>query len=244
MIREQYTNISAIYDMLSEGDDGSIFFRHYLENILNSLAKGARVLDCSCGTGNHAIWLARQDFEVHASDISEGMISTSQAKAEEEGLSIKFFRSSWEELPEMTDNQYDLVVCPGNSLSHALSFEMLESALHAIRKITKPGGYFYFDIRNWEKTFEEANLETQDFQVEGKNKLYDVRYSYDIKGWNTQSTMFVDISPAGEGEYTQFSFDFLPFGYQQIHDILLKAGFSNVERGLFPGEEFYYAVAK
>jgi 2-polyprenyl-3-methyl-5-hydroxy-6-metoxy-1,4-benzoquinol methylase len=244
MIRQQYNDISALYDLLSEGDDGIIFFRHYLEGLLEKLPEKAKVLDCSCGTGNHAIWLSKQGFDVYASDISDGMINTSRAKAEHEGLSIHFFQASWEELAEKTNEQFELVVCPGNSLSHATSFAMLEDALKAIRKITKPGGSFFFDMRNWEKTYAENLLEDQEFQVEGKDGMHDVRYRYNIRGWNEKGQMFVDVRPEGNEKYTHFEFDFLSIGYQQFHEALLDAGFEQVSREFFLREEYYFAIAK
>jgi glycine/sarcosine N-methyltransferase len=244
MIRNQYNNISVLYDLLSEGDDGMLYFRLYVEERMKDLPKGAGILDCSCGTGNHAIWFSRKGYNVHASDISEGMIDCSKKKAEKEGVDIKFFRSSWEELPDNTNEHFDLVVCPGNSLSHVLSMEMLQGSLNAIRKIVKPGGSLFFDLRNWEKTFEENNIPDQDFQVKGKEGVFDVRYSYKINGWNTPCQMFVDVRPAEEEEYTHYAFDFFPFGFYQLYDALLEAGFENVERGFFPSEEYYFVVAK
>lgn len=244
MIRQQYNDISAIYDLLSEGDDGIIFFRHYLEDLLEKLPERAKILDCSCGTGNHAIWLSKLGYDVHASDISDGMIATSREKAEQEGLQIHFFQASWEELAKKINEHFDLVVCPGNSLSHATSFAMLEDALKAIRKITKPGGSFFFDMRNWEKTYAENLLVDQEFQVKGKDGMYDVQYRYNIGGWNEKGQMFVDVRPEGKGQYTHFEFDYLSIGYHQFYEALLRAGFEQVNREFFPGEEYYFAVAK
>ncbi len=221
-----------------------LYFRLYVEKELEGLPKGSSILDCSCGTGNHAIWFARQGFKVSASDISEGMIACSKDKAEKEGVKVNFFRSSWEELPVKTTELFDLVVCPGNSLSHLHSMEMMQQSLLAIRKIVKPGGSFFFDLRNWERTFEENNLPEQEFQVKSKNCVYDVKYSYKINGWNTRCEMFVDIRTAEEKEYTQYAFDFFPFGYYQIYEALLEAGFEDVERGFFPSEEYYFASAR
>ena len=233
-----------LYDMLSEGDDGAIYFRLYLEKVLKKLPKNARILDCSCGTGNHAIWLARQGFKVFASDISEGMIACAAKKAEKEGLDINFFRSSWEEIPSQTNTSFDLVICPGNSLSHITDLSMLGQSVKAFRKIIKAGGRFFFDLRNWEKTFEENSLRAQKFQVKSKKEIIDVRYSYKINGWNVASTMFVDVCPAGTLEKKRYAFDFIPIGYLQLRQAFLKDGFEHVERGFYPDGDYYFAIAK
>jgi ubiquinone/menaquinone biosynthesis C-methylase UbiE len=244
MIRKQYNDIAFIYDLLAEGDDGLIWFRHNLEPTLNKLPKGALVLDCSCGTGNHAIWLAEQGFDVHASDISDGMLEAAKEKAAKEGLSINFFQCSWEELPEKSICDFDLIVCPGNSLSHLPDLNMLDQIFPAFKKVLKPGGKFFFDIRNWEKTYAENALEDQQFQVEGKDGNYDVWYRYDMPEWNQCGQMHVDISPAGEENYQRFSFDFLPVGYPQLKEAAMRAGFEKIERGFFPNEDYYFVLAE
>ncbi len=243
-VQKQYNEIADLYDLLSEGDDGSVYFRLYVEKVLKTLPKESVVLDSSCGTGDHAIWLARQGYRVFASDISDGMIAVASEKAKKEKLSISFFRSSWEELPEKTDEQFDMILCPGNSLSHMHDMDMLIRSFRAVRKVLKPGGKYLFDLRNWEKTFEENSLPPQEFQVKRDGNLVDVRYSWDLKGWNTQCKMFVDIREAGEKEYRQFVFDFFPIGFFQLHDALLEAGFESVEKEDFPDDDYYFAVAK
>lgn len=235
MIRKQYNDIATLYDILSEGDDGMIWFRQSLEKVLKKIPEHASVLDCSCGTGNHAIWLAKQDYRVFASDLSEGMLEAAKEKAIQENLDISFFRSSWTELPETTNVQFDLVVSPGNSLSHLEDPSMAVEVFSSIRKILKPDGYFFFDIRNWEKTYEEKSLETQEFTAKGENGNFEVVYSYDIPVWNETGQMHVDIRNEGEDKYKRFSFDFLPVSYQQLHEAASYAGFENVERGYFPG---------
>lgn len=244
MIRNQYNDIAALYDMLAEGDDGMIWFRQNLERILQGLQAGATVLDCSCGTGNHAIWLKKQGFEVHASDISEGMLDTAKAKALKQGLDIQFFRSSWTDLHTRKDTKYELVVAPGNSLSHLNSLSMLDDMFSSVHRILKPGAAFFFDLRNWEKTYKENVLETQNFQVKGDMGIYEARYSYDMPSWNKIGQMHVDIRPEGAEKYQRYSFDFMPVGYQQLHESALRAGFEQIERGFYPGEDYYFIIAK
>ena len=242
IVRKQYDDISNLYDILSEGDDGMIWFRHNLEDLLKKLPGNANILDCSCGTGNHAIWFAKQGFNVFASDLSEGMLEAAREKASSERLEINFFRSSWTELPETTNELFDLIVVPGNSLSHLERLAMAEEVFSAIRKVLKPGGQLFFDIRNWEKTYEDNSLQTQEFTVEGKDGNIDVIYSYDMPSWNETGHMHVDIRQEEEADYKRYSFDFFPVSFQQLHDAAMKAGFKNVDRGFFPGKEYYYLI--
>lgn len=242
-VQKQYNDIAFIYDLLSEGDDVMLYFRMYAEKEIAKLHQSAKILDCSCGTGDHAIWLARQGFEVFASDISEDMVARALDKAKAHNLLIRFFQSSWEELAKKTDQTFDLVVCPGNSIAHIEELASLTPTFRSIKKVLKPGASFFFDIRNWEKTFEEASLATQDFEVEKDTDIYHVRYSYNIKGWNTPCTMFVDIKKDGEDEHTHYPFHFLPLAYQHLHDALSEAGFSKIEKAYYPSEDYYFIIA-
>lgn len=242
-VQRQYDAIASIYDLLAEGDDGMINFRINAMKELEPLDTDARVLDCSCGTGSHAIWLARQGYRVYASDISAGMLDRARHKASREKLDITFFQSSWKELPDNTSMKFDLACCPGNSLSHLESLDMLAASFKGIRQVVAPGRSFIFDTRNWEKTFTDNSLHNQDFRVKGKQGIFDVSYSYEIKGWNKSSKMYVDIRPADTKKLTRFEFDFLPAGFDQYNKALRNAGFGRIEQRFFPGNDYYFVVA-
>ena len=242
MIREQYNDIAALYDMLAEGDDGMIWFRHNLQGILRKLPEDAKVLDCSCGTGNQAIWLAQQGFEVHASDISDSMLAIAMEKADKAGVDITFFRSSWTALQDKTHETFNLIVSPGNSLSHMENISVIDDVFRSVKSVLKPSGYFFFDIRNWEKTLEEDILEPQEFNVSGNNGIYNVIYSYDIPDMNETGRMYVDVRPEKEKEFKRYSFDFMPVSYRQFHDAAIRAGFKNAKRRYFPGKDYYCMI--
>ncbi len=241
--KKQYDEISGLYDVLSKGDDGLLFFRNIAEQQLNKLPGGARILDCSCGTGDHVIWMARQGFEVFASDISDGMLRQARKKANTANASITFIRSSWEELPENTNKKFNIIFSPGNSFSHLSGFDMLDHTFKSIRKVLKKDGTLYFDLRNWEKTFEENSLLPQKFEIKHEGIKYDVRYAWDLKGWNTLCEMFVYIRKHDETTYRHYAFDFFPLSYSQLHDALKKAGFRTISRDFFPDDDYYYVLA-
>lgn len=61
---------------------------HQLSKILNE-DNPKNILEINCGTGEDAIWLARQNFEVTATDISEAMIAVAKSKTTLENLVFK-----------------------------------------------------------------------------------------------------------------------------------------------------------
>ena len=50
------------------------------------LEAGARLLDMGCGTGRHAVELARRGYQVTGVDISAGMLAQARANAEKAGV--------------------------------------------------------------------------------------------------------------------------------------------------------------
>lgn len=239
----QYDEIADLYDILSAGDDGFMYFRHEAGKLLKDFPKTARLIDCACGTGKHAAWMASMGFEVYASDISEGMLERARNNVQKASQKAEFIHASWELLPEKTDKKFDVVFIPGNSISHVTSLEMLDNSFAAIKEIMLPEGKLLFDMRNWEKTFEEELLQTQRFTITRNRKKYDVGYAWDIKGWNKKSKMIVDIVAISEKDVREYVFDFFPLGYDQIYASLIHAGFENIEIGDSPDDDYYFVKA-
>lgn len=59
----------------------------HLSSILKNETK--TILEINCGTGEDAIWLAKQNFEVVATDISAEMIAVSKSKSDLKNLSFQ-----------------------------------------------------------------------------------------------------------------------------------------------------------
>lgn len=48
---------------------------------LNAVSSAKTVLELNCGTGEDAVWLAQQGWQVLATDVSDQMLAVAQAKA-------------------------------------------------------------------------------------------------------------------------------------------------------------------
>jgi SAM-dependent methyltransferase len=60
-----------------------------------------RVLEMGCGTGDNAIYLAQQGFEVSAFDVAPLAIEQARAKARDAGVDIAFHVADFAQLPDL-----------------------------------------------------------------------------------------------------------------------------------------------
>ena len=57
------------------------------------LTAGARVLDVGCGTGRHAVPLARRGFRMVGIDLSRGMLREAQAVAQQASVAVDWVQA-------------------------------------------------------------------------------------------------------------------------------------------------------
>ena len=119
--------------------------------LVRSLPSNARVLDCSSGTGQLAVGLARLGLDVVATDASAGMVRRTQELADEYSVPLQALRVAWDDLPDYLDpSTFDLVICVGNSLCHAQGTSGRLAALAAMSRLLNPRGRLVLTSRTWE----------------------------------------------------------------------------------------------
>jgi ubiquinone/menaquinone biosynthesis C-methylase UbiE len=106
-----------------------------------------RVLDLGCGNGRHAMYFARQGLKTAGIDVSEKAIEWAGEWARREGLEIDFRVGNIEHLP-YEDQSFDAVVSHG-VLDH-VPMMAARTAAEEVRRVLRPGGLFYCDLRSTE----------------------------------------------------------------------------------------------
>ncbi|MCB0164997.1 MAG: methyltransferase domain-containing protein [Anaerolineae bacterium] len=95
------------------------------------------VLDVGCGTGRHALQLARQGVAVTAIDQSPHMLAVARQAADRDELSIDFQCRSLEDGLPFEACQFDLLVC-ALMLCHVPD---LAGAIQEFHRVLQPGGH-------------------------------------------------------------------------------------------------------
>jgi len=142
---ELFENYAEGYDreVFTQGTTGEVDF-------IEAEAGGdrrKRILDVGCGTGRHAVELARRGYTVTGIDLSENQLRKARAKAVEAGVKVDFIRADAREF--RMDAAFDLVImlCEGAfplMETDAMNFRILENATRAL----KPGGKLIFTTLN------------------------------------------------------------------------------------------------
>ncbi len=153
----------------------------FLEKQLKA-ANARRILDAACGTGMHAIALAKLGFEVAGADLSEKMIERAEVNAKSAGVSVQFKAVGFGELNAAFGSQsFDALLCLGNSLPHLLSENDLQKALADFVSCLKPGGLLIIQNRNFDAVMKNRQrwMEPQSTR-EGNNEWLFLRF-YDFE---------------------------------------------------------------
>lgn len=146
-----FRDYAKIYDIIYKDKDylGECDF---LVKIFKKYAKEPvrDVLDVACGTGNHAMILAKKGFNMYAQDMSADMLGLARKKAKSKNLKIKFMPAR----PMQSfshKRKFDAVIAMFSSIDYVIGHNDFKSTLKNIRACLKNTGIFTFDF--WNKSY-------------------------------------------------------------------------------------------
>jgi cyclopropane fatty-acyl-phospholipid synthase-like methyltransferase len=116
-----------------------------------ALPKGSRILDIGCGTGRHAIELAKHGYIVTGVDISSGMLAEAEGAAKDEGAEIELVNSNAEEYRSGPVFDAAICLCEGAFCLLEEGDDPHERDLTILRNIfaaLKPGAEFILTALN------------------------------------------------------------------------------------------------
>jgi SAM-dependent methyltransferase len=153
-----YDDLSTNYDRFVHWPGRLAVELPFLERQLQAVG-ARRVLDVACGTGQHAIALARRGYAVVGTDLSPGMIgqarvNVTRAAVAGDGVetgTVRFEVAGFGALTRRAGRGFDTLLCLGNSLPHLLTPADLAHTLQDFGACLRLGGLLLIQNRNFDQ---------------------------------------------------------------------------------------------
>jgi len=98
--------------------------------------RGLKILDIGCGTGRHAIELAKRGYQVTGIDLSESMLQKARINAKRQHVQVTFEQHDARKLPFTSEFDVALMICEGAfplMETDEMNFQILENASNALK---------------------------------------------------------------------------------------------------------------
>ena len=128
---------------------------------LLQLPEGAAVLDIGCGTGRHAVELARAGYAVTGIDLSGGMLREARAAAEQAGVDLELVRADATSFDLGREFDAAVCLCEGSFglLGGDDAFEHDAAVLRRALAALRPGARFVLTLLNGMRMIRDATAE-------------------------------------------------------------------------------------
>lgn len=243
-----YDHFSVDYDRFVDWDARLAAEMPFLERQLERV-EARRVLDTACGTGMHAIALARQGYEVVGTDASEGMVERARANASRteggsiQGGEVRFEVAGFGQLAhtlglsrgqeerERGGPGFDAVLCLGNSLPHVVTPADLAATLDDFAECLRPGGLLLIQNRNFDAVLASYQrwMNPQGHREGDREWLFVRFYDFDPDGLLTFN--MVRLRREGSEDWSQEvgSTRLWPLREDEVIPALERAGFGEID---------------
>lgn len=224
-----YDDFSSDYDRFVNWPGRLAAELPFIEQQLRAVG-ARRVLDAACGTGMHALALARRGYAALGADLSPGMIARARANAAAAGVDVPFEVAGFGELNAQVGTGFDALLCLGNSLPHLLAPTDLAAALADFAACLRPGGLLLIQNRNFDAVLDRGErwMEPQAHQ-EGNVEWLFLRF-YDFESDGTLTFNLATLRRAGSDAWNQHvaATRLRPLRREELTTALDAAGFGAI----------------
>ena len=161
------------------------------------LKPGDRILDLCCGTGRHAVLLARAGLEVTGLDMSEEYLALARSAAREAGVKVRLVCGDMREIP--FSGEFDAAVNMFTAFGYFDDEADDQRVIDGAAAALKPGGRLLLDLLN--RDWVAANYVRSESREGEDGTIYQERRDFDpVVGRN--HVEFTITSPNGSERQT------------------------------------------
>ena len=138
--------LARYYDLMHQHRDYKRESR-FMDQLVQKAWSGAKkILDVSCGTGEHATRMAEAGYQVTAIDASPDMLRIARKKAKSKGLSISFKCQDFRDLG--FKEEFEAAYCLGYTFLYMRTYAEVGAFLDKIHRALLSSGVFIIDFIN------------------------------------------------------------------------------------------------
>ncbi|MCY1722865.1 class I SAM-dependent methyltransferase [Prolixibacteraceae bacterium Z1-6] len=215
-----YSSISKYY---SEIFPYSAMQQKFVQACVGNLDQ-KQILDIGCATGELAFHLAGSGATVAGIDLNEDLLN--QAIQNKIHPKLQFRQGNMLELAtDFRKEQFDAVLCFGNTLVHLQSEEGVEHMLNGVNNVLKPGGHFLLQILNYDYILGEKVSELPLIETEN------IRFIRNYKFQNNSALIRfqTDLQIKAEDTTVSNQTTLLALKSSKLTELLERAGFKNIQ---------------
>jgi glycine/sarcosine N-methyltransferase len=219
-----YKQLSGSYDLMTRFDD-RIKNEEKILQLWQQKLQFKSAIDIACGTGLHAILLAKMGIKTTGVDLSKEMLQKADENAKRLSVSLPLFQSSMQDLSQNVQAGFDVLFCLGNSIPHILTSVELEQAFKNFFDILNPSGYVVVQLLNYERIL---NQKHRIVGVHRKGNFEFIRF-YDFLENKIQFNILTIEEKEEKLSHSFQSTLLYPYIKKELENALSQFGFSEIQ---------------
>ncbi|HSW96553.1 MAG TPA: class I SAM-dependent methyltransferase [Candidatus Saccharimonadales bacterium] len=217
--------MEADQDINEEATQRDIAILHHI--LGEKFKAAATIIDIHCGSGRHAIDLAKKGFQVIGMEEISVPLELAKQHAKEENIPVNFVLSNTENHKKYA-NTADIVISMFNSLGYTFSQEDDQEQFNWAINLLKSGGYFVLDIRSHEfqkKEFLQPMTRKEVIYTDKK----EAATMYTTKFWQNNMLGAIEKIIRGETVLQHTTYGWNTYSPDALRNMLHKAGANLIE---------------
>ena len=143
-----FSNYARYYDLMYQDKD-YVGEAQFIQRLIQTYAPATTtILELGCGTGNHAMLLAKEGYQVHGVDLSQEMLGYANERRDRlsPALATRLQFSQGDLRQVRLDRKFDVVLSLFHVISYQTNNEDLLAAFETAKAHLVPGGILIFDV--------------------------------------------------------------------------------------------------